>query len=92
MIHHFFDGRPWFRAKSLGIGAGLPIAWQGWAVMATHMGAITGLAVLLVDRSPALAVVAILLASLAPIPLYRAKTEGGWRWRWRGPGRRPGRS
>ena len=41
---------------------------------------IAGLAVALQGR-PALMTIAVVLAGLAPMPIYRAKTEGGWRWR-----------
>lgn len=80
MLHLLLDDRPWFRAKSRGYGTGLPIAWQGWMMMLMHIGVITGTAVLLRDR-PTMMTLAVLLAGLAPMPLYRAKTEGGWRWR-----------
>ena len=80
MLHLLLDDRPWFRPKSRGYGTGLPIAWQGWLMLAMHIALITGIAVLLQDR-PAMMTVAAVLAGLAPLPLYRAKTEGGWRWR-----------
>ena len=25
-------GKPWFRVKRYGVGAGLPCSWEGWAV------------------------------------------------------------
>ena len=78
MLHLLFDNRPWFRAKSHGYGTGLPIAWQGWALMALHVTLITGVIMLFRDRPVMLTVVAV-LAALAPMPIYRAK--GGWRWR-----------
>ena len=80
MLHLLFDKRPWFRAKSHGYGTGLPIAWQGWVLMALHVALITGLAWLFRDR-PALMTILVIVAGLAPMPIYRAKTEGGWRWR-----------
>lgn len=80
MLHLLLDDRPWFRPKSRGYGTGLPIAWQGWLMLAMHIALITGIAVLLQDR-PAMMTIAVVLAGLAPMPLYRAKTEGGWRWR-----------
>ncbi|WP_326914148.1 hypothetical protein [Sphingopyxis chilensis] len=80
MLHLLFDNRPWFRAKSHGYGTGLPIAWQGWALMALHVTLITGVIMLFRDRPVMLTVVAV-LAALAPMPIYRAKTKGGWRWR-----------
>lgn len=80
MLHLLLDGRPWFRPKSRGYGSGLPIAWQGWVMLAAHVALIFGVATLFRDR-PGLLMVMVLLAALVPMPLYRAKTEGGWRWR-----------
>jgi len=80
MLHLIFDGRPWFRPKNRGYGSGLPIAWQGWALLAAHIALIAGVSVLLRGQ-PAMMTVVVVLAALAPMPLYRARTEGGWRWR-----------
>ena len=77
------DTKPWFRQKSFGYGAGLPIAWQGWALLAFHVALILGLALLLQHKPIAMAA-AILVAAILPLPLYAARTEGGWRWRWGG--------
>lgn len=87
MLHVLFDRRPWFRAKSHGYGAGLPIAWQGWLMLGMHLALMVGAAVLLLDQ-PILMTIATFFCAFAPLPLYRARTEGGWRWRW---GRREGR-
>lgn len=81
MIHLLFNDRPWFRAKRYGYGAGLPIAWQGWFMLALHVGLILGLALLLRDHLLVLAVT-VAAAALLPMPLYAARTEGGWQWRW----------
>ena len=75
MLHLIFDGRPWFRPKR-GYGTGLPIAWQGWALLASHVALIAGVSALLRDK-PAMMTIFVILAALAPMPLYRAKTEGG---------------
>ena len=80
MLHLLFDDRPWFRPKSRGYGTGLPIVWQGWVLLSAHIALIAGLAVLLQGR-PVLMTIAVILAALAPMPIYRARTEGGWRWR-----------
>lgn len=87
MIHLLFDERPWFRPKRYGYGAGLPIAWQGWFLLAVHVGLILGLALLFQDR-PLAMVVIVVAAALLPMPLYAARTEGGWRWRWGDEGER----
>lgn len=79
MLHLFMDQRPWFRAKSHGYGSGLPIAWQGWALIAMHVALIAGISMMLRDKS-VMMTIAVVAAGLAPLPIYRAKTEGGWRW------------
>lgn len=80
MLHAFLDKGPWFRAKRFGYGAGLPFKWQGWVLLASHMALIIGLAVLLADR-PLMGVPLTLVLALAPMPIYAARTEGGWKWR-----------
>jgi len=80
MLHLVFDGRPWFRPKNRGYDTGLPITWQGWVMLAVHIALIAGVSVLLRGK-PAMMTIFVILAGLAPMPLYRAKTEGGWRWR-----------
>lgn len=80
MLHLLLDNRPWFRPKNRGYGAGLPIAWQGWLMLAMHIALIAGVATLFRGH-PALVTVMVVLAGVAPMPLYRAKTEGGWHWR-----------
>lgn len=72
---------PWFRPKRFGFGAGLPIAWQGWALLAGHVAAIALGAQLLAHHPWALAAYATLL-TVAAVPLYARRTEGGFRWRW----------
>ena len=80
MMHLFMRKGPWFRAKRRGYGTGLPFVWEGWLFMALHIAMITGFAHLFRDR-PVLMTILVVPAVLAPLPLYRAKTEGGWRWR-----------
>lgn len=81
MLHLFLDSRPWFRAKSRGYGTGLPIAWQGWVLLAAHTALLAGVIMLMQDHPIGLTIAAVVVG-LAPMPLYQAKTEGGWRWRW----------
>ncbi|WP_282949278.1 MULTISPECIES: hypothetical protein [unclassified Sphingopyxis] len=80
MLHLLRGDRPWFRPKRRGYGTGLPIAWQGWVMLLVHIALITGVTVLLRER-PWMMTIAVVLAGLLPMPLYRARTEGGWRWR-----------
>ena len=80
MMHLFMRKGPWFRGKSRGYGTGLPFVWEGWLFLALHVAMIAGLAVAFQGR-PVLMTIAVIVAGLAPLPIYRAKTEGGWRWR-----------
>ena len=79
----------WFRPKSFGYGAGLPLRWQGWALLLGHIVIIVGFSwwaaqhrMLDSDWPQQLAYVAgIIIIALVPMPLYAAKTRGGWKWR-----------
>lgn len=70
----------WFEPKNIGIGSGWPIVWQGWALLAIHVLTMVILSFLLQD-TPLLMVVILLITAFAPLPVYRAKTRGGWQWR-----------
>ena len=70
--------QPWFAPKKFGYGAGLPIEWQGWALLIGYCAAalVMGLAL------PLFAFIAALIVVTIPVLLVaRARTEGGWRWR-----------
>ena len=71
----------WFAPKRYGLGAGWPIAWQGWAVLALFMLAV-GIALLLFgpDDLRAFAIVGPAMAALLIVTALT--TKGGWRWRW----------
>ena len=75
------DRPEWFAPKRYGLGAGLPIAWQGWALLAGFI-AVVGVAVWLFgDNNPR--ALAIILPAIAFFLIITAKsTRGGWRWRW----------
>lgn len=80
--------KPWFAPKPYGYGSGLPIAWQGWAVLAAYVVTCCGTALILplIIPKPAiffpLAGVVVLIATVVLCVICMAKTEGGWRWRW----------
>ncbi len=80
MTDQINDGA-WFLPKRYGYGSGLPIAWQGWAMVLLHVVAIIGGSLLLV-RQPAAMIGWALVIGLLPLPLYANKTRGGWKWRW----------
>lgn len=71
--------KPWFAPKRYGYGAGLPIAWQGWALLALFFAILTLANIFLGHRARLATILtsAVLLAAIAAF-----KTDGGWRWRW----------
>ena len=74
----------WFASKRYGLGAGLPIAWQGWALTLGYVGIVIGSSFLLAEQSP-WAFGSILFTATAIFLIIAAKTtRGGWRWRWGG--------
>ena len=76
------DRPEWFAPKRLGWGAGLPIAWQGWALIGA-MTLITTLAAVFLAPRSVLAFVSVVLPALIIFTWVTAQTtRGGWRWRW----------
>jgi len=78
------DRPEWFAAKRYGIGAGLPIAWQGWAVLAVFM-AIVGFAAWLFGKNDLRGLAIVIPAIIALLIVTGLTTKGGWRWRWGDP-------
>lgn len=88
MLHKFFEPGDWFRPKSYGYGAGLPIAWQGWVLLGSFALVILGLALLaraggFAATATAIALMAVSTAVL--VAVVHRRTRGGWRWRWGDP-------
>ena len=75
------DGPQWFAPKRYGYGAGLPIAWQGWALLAAFL-AIAVAAGILLDGKPAAQAAIVVPTLVLLIPIAARTTRGGWRWRW----------
>lgn len=73
----------WFAPKSHGLGAGLPIAWQGWALTFAFI-AIVSASAFFVERSPWAAGSVIFTATAVFLIICAKTTRGGWRWRWGG--------
>ena len=85
MWHLFSDDRPWFAAKRFGYGAGMPIAWQGWALLLSYVLALIGLGFLaerLQGEALAWLILAMVLLTIALVVVARARTSREWRWRW----------
>ena len=79
------NGGAWSAPKTRGYGAGLPIAWQGWAVLIAYLviaglSAWVGTAVARTD--PFIAAGMMIFATIALFVISARTTRGGWRWRW----------
>lgn len=83
-LHRFFEPGDWFAPKKHGYGAGLPIAWQGWALIIAYAAVVVG-AGLLIDPASAATVAAPLAlmaaATLVFVIIARRRTRGGWQRR-----------
>jgi hypothetical protein len=75
------DDGEWFAPKRYGIGPGLPINWQGWAVMIGYLAAMVGL-VFVFHRNPIQLVAALVPLTVAFLVIAGRTTRGGWHWRW----------
>ena len=72
----------WFAAKRYGYGAGLPLAWQGWAVVIAYLALVLGAAFLLGEGEPVALLALIIPSTICLIVISASTTSGGWRWRW----------
>ena len=75
------DDEFWFEQKRYGIGAGLPIAPQGWLVLAAYI-VVLGLCGVMIDWTNAMeAIVGVVILVSATVGLSmiaKARTRGGW--------------
>lgn len=77
------EGPEWFAPKRYGLGAGMPISWQGWALTTGFVAVAIALALIFRHHPQQL------FAALAPFVIAftvicARTTKGGWRWRWGG--------
>lgn len=75
------DGSEWFAAKRFGIGAGLPISWQGWLLTVAFLAIAIGVAVRFAEQ-PLIAASILIPLTFAFTVIAARTTRGGWRWRW----------
>lgn len=74
------DDKAWFAPKRHGFGSGMPIAWQGWAILGLYLLVVIA-ATFLVERRPLAFWAILFIATAALLAICAAKTRGGWRWR-----------
>ena len=73
----------WFEQKRYGLGAGRPIAWQGWLVLGVYLVIVIA-AAQLADRNPWITGSVVITATALLLVVAARTTRGGWRWRWGG--------
>jgi hypothetical protein len=76
------DGPEWFAPKRYGYGSGLPISWQGWALLLGYLAIAVGLALTVRKHSAVQFLAAIIPLTVAFAVICARTTKGGWRWRW----------
>ncbi|HYX45639.1 MAG TPA: hypothetical protein VE820_02285 [Sphingomicrobium sp.] len=77
------DDDSWFAPKRFGMGPGVPISWQGWALTLGFVAVTVGICLGL--RNHPLQLVAVLAPVTSVFVVIAArKTRGGWHWRWGG--------
>jgi len=75
-------GKPWFRVKRYGFGAGLLCSWEGWALLAGFLVVIVTSGVAFAGRDPMLHQGLVLAATAIVIVVSWRKSDGPWKWRW----------
>jgi predicted anti-sigma-YlaC factor YlaD len=75
-------GKPWFRVKRYGVGAGLPCSWEGWALLAGFLVVIVTSGVVLAGRDPMLHLGVVLASTAIVVVVSWRKSDGPWKWRW----------
>ena len=84
MLHKFLEPGDWFAPKRLGYGAGLPIAWQGWALVGTYIAFMAGWSGFITRgdwTGWAIWAVGVIAATAILLVVAKKRTRGGWRYR-----------
>jgi hypothetical protein len=76
------DGPEWFAPKRYGYGSGLPIAWQGWAVLIGYVAIVVAFVLTLRRSGPVPFLAAVIPVTVVFAVICARTTRGGWRWRW----------
>ncbi len=75
------DARYWFRAKRYGYGWGIPVTWQGWAVLGAYLVVILAPLALGGAAGATGSLVALVIATPLLVWVgYRKGEPPAWRW------------
>lgn len=74
--------RDWFPAKRNGWGWGLPLAWEGWAVLAAFIALIVGDTLLFPPRKDLAAYIAGVVGLSVLLVAVCWLMDEPFRWRW----------
>lgn len=74
----------WFPAKRYGWGWGLPIVWQGWAVLIAYAVLLAVGAMLLLPERAAFTVYVAIVTALLILVCWLRGEKPGWRWGGKG--------
>lgn len=75
------NDRNWFAPKRYGYGPGVPISWQGWALMIAFLAFALALC-LEFKNNPVQLVAALAIPTAIFVVVSCRTTRGGCRWRW----------
>ena len=85
VVDHPVDDGAWFAPKRYGYGSGLPIRWQGWALIGGYI-ALLPLVKWLDDsgdgRLRTFGFALFIVATAVVFSISAKRTRGGWKWRW----------
>lgn len=69
-------GKPWFARKRFGYGAGLPLTWQGWALLVGFLAAVFLVSQFLREPARIVAITALVVV-FTPLALLKTEPPGG---------------
>ena len=75
------DDDIWFEPKRYGYGAGLPVRWQGWALILGYSILLLVAGLTLMPAHPIAFAIIVVASTAALLATSAAHTRGGWRWR-----------
>ncbi len=76
------DDGAWFAPKRYGYGAGLPLRWQGWALLGGYIAMLPLVRLLDEGGRPSESLALFIAATAVLIVVSCRKTRGGFKWRW----------